>query len=135
MNEASPSALDIGELAAEFPGWTIELVQDSPLWRASRDMAPPLAIAANSLAELRALLDEADRLDCRRTTNALAVLREYGVIAQPCGQAVVAEPPGGVRRTIVAGRGLYEWTSGVLIGLVGDVSEAAERVLRGLRES
>ncbi|TDD59946.1 hypothetical protein E1293_46050 [Actinomadura darangshiensis] len=127
---------DIGGLAAEFPGWTIELVQEPPVLRASRDMAPPLVIAAGSPAELRTLLDEADRLDCRRATHALAeILRGHGVTAQVYGQAVIAESSRSIRRTIVAGRGLYSWTSGVPIGAISNVAGAAERVLCGLGES
>ncbi|MEO3827953.1 hypothetical protein ABGB11_29760 [Actinomadura sp. B10D3] len=133
---ASPAEVDVGGLAVEFLGWTVEVVQDPPVWRASRDVAPPLVIAAGSVVELRTLLDEADRFDCRRATHALAeVLRGRGVIAQVYGQAIVAESPCGVRRTIVAGRGLYRWTSGVVIGAIGEVAGAAERALRGLGAS
>jgi hypothetical protein len=126
----------IGELAAEFPGWTIELVQDPAVLRASRDTGAPLVIATGSLAELRTLLDEADRHDCRRATYALAkALRGHGVTAKVYGQAIIAESPRGARRTIVAGRGLFSWTSGVPIGAITDVAGAVDRVLRGLGAS
>jgi hypothetical protein len=135
-NPSGAGYLDVGGLAVEFPGWTVELVQDPPGWRASRDTAPALVIAASSFVELRTLLDEADRHDCRRATYALAkALRRHGVTAKVYGQAIVAESARGARRTIVAGRGLFSWTSGVPIGAITDVAGAVDRVLRGLGAS
>ncbi|MCP9951243.1 hypothetical protein [Actinomadura madurae] len=89
-----------------------------------------LVIAGGSVAELQALLDEAVRFNCRRATHVLGeVLRGQGVAAQVYGQVIVAVLACGVRRTIVAGRGLCRWTSGVVVGGIG---AAAERVLCGL---
>ncbi|GAA4234866.1 hypothetical protein GCM10022254_40770 [Actinomadura meridiana] len=144
-NSAPPGSTDrngdaatFTDLFDEFPGWTIKRVRQngsgSLLWRAAcAGAAGHLAVEVDSLARLREVLDELDRIECRHAAIALRdELRALGVDAQAYGLTVSAMAEGGTRRGVTAHRGVYGWTSGVLLGTVCDPAATARAMLPGL---
>lgn len=116
-------------LREEFPGWLIE-----PPFAASRDArGGPLALSAGSYGELRALLDEADAIDCADAAAQLAdALRARGAEAEVQGLSVSTKTRAGILRFVAARRGVFAWTSGIVLGPIGDVEAVADRMVRGL---
>lgn len=126
-----PAGLD--DLRAEFPGWRIEAGPGE--WRAVREPGPGglLEVGAVSRAVLRALLDEADAVDCRHAIYALRdALRDLGLTARVFGPAVHTQTRAGILRVVTARRGRYTWTSGVPLAPIGDPQAAARLMLPGL---
>lgn len=123
------------DLREEFPGWTIDAGTVEPPWRAVRatGTSVPLEIGAQSYAQLRALLDEIDAVDCRHAIVALRdALRGRGLRAEVYGLTIHTQTRTGVQRAVAARRGRYTWTSGVELGPIGDPGAIADRMMPGL---
>lgn len=123
-------------LREEFPGWTIDAGADAdPPWRAVRDTgrSGPLQIGAASYAQMRALLDEVDAVDClHAVTDLRDVLRGRGLRAEVYGLTVHTQTRAGIVRAVSARRGVYTWTSGVELGPISDPGAVADRMMPGL---
>ncbi|NEA22610.1 hypothetical protein [Actinomadura bangladeshensis] len=128
---ASPGHL-ADDLQDEFPDWVIE-TPGTPPYLASRNSPAPLALGADSYGAMRALLDEADAIDCNRAITELGdALRTRGAEVEVHGLSLSTRTRTEILRVVTARRGMFTWTSGISLGPIGDVEATADRMMPAL---
>ena len=132
-NQAPPEDHEarIAALSAEFPGWTITPHDTPPLYRAVRDSGVGERLGAGTYGSLRRLLFDQDDADSNRAMLALkGALEERNVQAVQHSVSLVMRTRAGVARTVGAYRGRFNWDSGLDLGPIADVDEAAVKITR-----
>ncbi|WP_338742089.1 hypothetical protein [Actinomadura luteofluorescens] len=121
----------LAALRAEFPGWTIECADISPLYRAVRSSGEGERLGAGSYSGLRRLLYEADTADCERALLALSKeLEARGASAIRHSVSIVTRTRTGTARTVGASRRRFIWDSGLDLGPLDAVEEVALKITR-----
>lgn len=121
----------LAALRAEFPGWTIECADISPLYRAVRSSGEGERLGAGSYSGLRRLLYEADTADCERALLALSKeLEARGAAAIRHSVSIVTRTRTGTARTVGASRRRFIWDSGLDLGPLDAVDEVALKITR-----
>ncbi|NDU72204.1 hypothetical protein GWI34_06145 [Actinomadura sp. DSM 109109] len=121
----------LAALRAEFPGWTIECTDVSPLYRAVRSSGEGERLGAGSYSGLRRLLYEADTADCERALLALGKeLAARGAVVIWHSVSIVTRTRTGIARTVGASHGRFVWDSGLDLGPLGAVDEVALKIAR-----
>jgi hypothetical protein len=121
----------LAALRAEFPGWTITPHDTPPLYRAVRDSGVGERLGAGTYASMRRLLFEQDDADSNRAMLALkAALEEHNVQAVQHSVSLVMRTRTGIARTVGAYRARFNWDSGLDLGPIADVDEAAVKIVR-----
>ncbi|MEV4006320.1 hypothetical protein [Actinomadura sp. NPDC049753] len=121
----------LAALRAEFPGWTIECADTSPLYRAVRSSGLGERLGAGSYSGLRRLLYKADAADCERALLALSKeLEARGALAIRHSVSIVTRTRTGIARTVGASHGRFIWDSGLDLGPLDAVDAVALKITR-----